>query len=123
MNVCHVSLFCICHQLYSNHKMKSLNQSFKVNISHHRLRCGLTCFPWTCLFPGFRFYVGYTIGCSNIGYIAVRFPGILILAQSITTPPSFDDAVVGCSECCLFRWTYLQETDVLGASCDHLEHR
>ena len=35
-------------------KIKSLDPSFKVYISHHRLRCGLTCFPWTCLFPGFR---------------------------------------------------------------------
>ena len=107
-------------------KIKSLNPSFKVYNSHQRLRCGLTCFLWTCLFPGFRLMtvIQLAIAIQAIQAIqALRFPGILILAQSITTPPSFDDAVVGCSECCFLGGHISKKTDVLGASCDHLEHR
>ena len=42
-------------------------------------------FPMDMPLPRLQVSDGYTAGYSNIGYIAVRFPGILILVQSITT--------------------------------------
>ena len=89
-----------------------------------RWRCGLTCFPWTCLFPGFRLVSFFQLATIIIHRIcllvALRTPGILIIAQPHHKTSYPNDLLLSglfwdISKHCLLRWTYLQENQRLGS--------